>query len=66
MRTGHVFCSARLYGRPLAVVARRLQDGTARCAWKVPRGARGATVVAAVTVEQGQLRAVARFRSRVS
>ncbi len=66
LRTGHVFCSARVHGRPLEILSRRLRAGKAHCRWAVPRGARGATVRGVVIVQRGTVRAEARFRSKIS
>ena len=63
MRTGRVFCSARLQGRPLTVVIRTLRAGKAACAWRLPVAARGQMVSATIIVEHGRLRAVAPFRT---
>ncbi len=64
--TGHVFCSARLNGRPLEVLRRRLSAGSAVCAWRLPANAHGAMVSATVVVQQGRLRAQAPFRAKIS
>ncbi len=66
VRTGHVFCSARLEGRRLEVVERTLRRGVAACSWRVPQSAAGKTVSAAMIVQQGRLRAVAPFRITAS
>ncbi len=66
MTAGHVFCSARFQGRPLRVLKRRLQAGTALCAWRVPQAARGQTVAAAVIVQQGRVQTHASFRATIS
>jgi len=66
LKTGHVFCSARLDGHRLEVIARRLETGTATCAWHVPAAARGRTISATIIVQQGRLRAVAPFRITAS
>ncbi len=66
LRSGHVFCSARVAGRPLEVIARRLRAGAVRCTWAVPRGASGRTIGAAVIVQQRGLRTVAPFKSKIS
>jgi uncharacterized protein YkwD len=66
LKTGHVFCSARLQGKPLRVLSRTLRRGTARCAWRLPASADGKTIRAAMIVQQGRLRAVAPFRITAS
>ncbi len=66
LKSGHVFCSARLDGRPLEVVTRRLRSGSAICAWKIPPTARGRTISAAMVVQQGRLWAKTPFRANVS
>lgn len=66
LKTGHVFCSARLNGRPLEVLTRRLSAGSAVCAWRLPAEARGSMVSATVVVQQGRLRAQAPFRAKIS
>jgi hypothetical protein len=66
LQKGHVFCSARLHGRPLHVVKRSLRAGSAVCAWRLPLNARGSTVSAAVIVQQGRLQAQAPFRANIS
>ena len=66
LRTGHVFCSARLNGRRLEVLTHRLRAGSAVCAWRVPPETRGSMVSATVVVQQGRLRAEAPFRSKIS
>lgn len=66
LKTGHVFCSARLNGRPLDVLTRRLNAGSAVCAWQLPPDTRGSMVSATVVVQQGRLRAEAPFRTKVS
>jgi uncharacterized protein YkwD len=66
LKTGHVFCSARLQGKPLQVLSRTLRRGTARCAWRLPAAAEGKTISAAMIVQQGRLRAVAPFRITAS
>ena len=66
IRTGHVFCSARLQGRRLEVVARTLRRGAAACSWRLPSSAAGQTISASMIVQQGRLRAVAPFRITAS
>ena len=66
LKTGHVFCSARLNGRPLEVLTRRLRAGSAVCAWRLPPDARGSMVSATVVVQQGHLRAQTPFRAEIS
>ena len=66
LKTGHVFCSARLNGRPLEVLTRRLRAGSAVCAWRLPADARGSMVSATVVVQQGRLRAQTPFRAKIS
>jgi uncharacterized protein YkwD len=66
LKTGHVFCTARLNGRPLEVLTRRLRAGSAVCAWRLPPTARGSLVSAIVVVQQGRLRAETPFRTRIS
>ena len=66
VRTAHVFCSARLDGRALRVLAHRFHTGKATCAWKVPTSARGKLVNAAIVVQQGRSSAHAPFRARVA
>jgi uncharacterized protein YkwD len=66
MTRGHVFCSARVNGRPLEVLSRTLRRGTAACVWRLPASAEGKTVSAAMIVQQGRLRAVAPFRITAS
>jgi uncharacterized protein YkwD len=66
LKSGHVFCSARLDGRPLEVVTRRLRSGSAVCAWRIPATARGRTISAAMVVQQGRLWAKTPFRANVS
>lgn len=66
MRTAHVFCSGRLEGRVLKVVARRFRDGKATCVWRLPASARGKLVSAAIVVQQGRVEVHAPFRTRVS
>jgi uncharacterized protein YkwD len=66
MTRGHVFCSARVNGRPLEVLSRTLRRGTAACVWRLPASAAGKTVSAAMIVQQGRLRAVAPFRITAS
>jgi uncharacterized protein YkwD len=66
LKSGHVFCSARLDGRPLEVVTRRLRSGSAICAWRIPQAARGRTISAAMVVQQGRLWAKTPFRANVS
>jgi uncharacterized protein YkwD len=66
MTRGHVFCSARVNGRPLEVLLRTLRRGTAACVWRLPASAEGKTVSAAMIVQQGRLRAVAPFRITAS
>lgn len=66
LKTGHVFCSARINGRPLEVLARRLHAGSAVCAWRLPADARGSMVSATVVVQQGRLRAQTPFRAKIS
>lgn len=66
LTAGHVFCSARLQGKRLQVLARTLRRGTARCAWRLPASAEGKTVSATMIVQQGRLRAVAPFRITAS
>jgi uncharacterized protein YkwD len=66
LRTGHVFCSARFEGRPLKILVHRLRAGAARCAWALPKRARGATVSAVVIVQQGRVRVEAPFRTAIS
>ncbi len=66
LKTGHVFCSARLHGRPLEVLTRRLRAGSAVCAWRLPPDTRGSMVSATVVVQQGRLRAQAPFRAKIS
>ena len=66
LKTGHVFCSARLNGRPLKVLTRRLRAGSAVCAWRLPPDAHGSMVSATVVVQQGRLRAQTPFRAKIS
>ena len=66
LKTGNVFCSARLNGRPLEVLTHRLRAGSAVCAWRLPPETRGSMVSATVVVQQGRLRAEAPFRSKIS
>lgn len=66
LRRGHVFCSARLDGRPLEVLSRTLRRGTAACVWRLPASAEGKTIRASMIVQQGRLRAVAPFRITAS
>ena len=66
LKTGHVFCSARLNGRPLEVLTRRLRAGSAVCAWRLPPNAHGSMVSATVVVQQGRLRAQTPFRAKIS
>jgi hypothetical protein len=66
MTNAHVFCSARLEGHALHVVAHRFRLGKATCTWRVPTSAGGKTVSAAIVVQQGRATAHAPFRARVS
>ena len=66
VQRGHVFCSARLDGRPLEILSRTLRRGTAACVWRLPASAQGKTVSASMIVQQGRLRAVAPFRITAS
>lgn len=66
VKSAHVFCSARLDGRALRVLAHRFRTGKATCAWKVPASGRGKLVSAAIVVQQGRSSAHAPFRARVS
>jgi len=66
LKTGHVFCSARFQGRRLKVLERGLRAGSAVCAWRLPRDARGKVVSATVVVQQGSMRAYVPFRAKIS
>ena len=66
VKRASVFCSARLDGRPLRVVAHRFRTGKATCAWKVPASASGKLVSAAIVVQQGRMQLHAPFRTRVA
>ena len=66
LKTGHVFCSARFQGRRLKVLERGLRAGSAVCAWRIPRNARGQIISATVVVQQGSVRAYVPFRAKIS
>lgn len=66
MKKAHVFCSGRLEGRALEVVARRFRNGRATCVWQLPSSARGKLVSGTMVVQQGRLKAQAPFRTRVA
>jgi len=66
LKTGHVFCSARFQGRRLKVLERGLRAGSAVCAWRVPRDARGKIVSATVVVQLGSVHAYVPFRAKIS
>ena len=66
LTSGHVFCSARFEGRRLKVLKRRLQAGSAVCAWRVPLAARGREISASVVVQQGRQTAYVPFRTKIS
>jgi hypothetical protein len=50
LRRGGISCPASVGRRALAAVAARFVHGRARCAWRLPRNARGRRLVAAVVV----------------
>lgn len=66
LKSGHVFCAARLAGRRLEVVERRLENGTAVCVWRLPDAATGQTVSAVVIVQHGRRQVDAAFRATIS
>ncbi len=65
LRKGHVWCSARLEGRVVKILANRLRQGTATCVWRVPSGTAGKLMSAVVIVQQGSARTEVRFRTYI-
>lgn len=66
VKKAYVFCSGRLDGRALKVVAHRFRAGMATCGWRLPASARGKVVSAAIVVQQGSVEVHAPFRTRVA
>ncbi len=66
MRQGRVFCRGGFGGRTLKVLSHRLEAGRATCSWRLPAATRGKIVSGTLVVRQGNLRAQAPFRARIT
>lgn len=60
-----VSCSGRAAKRAARVVARSFKEGTATCAWSVPRKTRGKLFAASISVRTGTAVVVKRFSARI-
>jgi hypothetical protein len=60
-----VSCMATIGGTPVKPVAQGFSNQTARCAWQIPRNARGKTISGSVVVSAGGLQVSRRFSAKV-
>lgn len=66
LANAQVRCRAEVGGRRLRVLANVFRARSARCAWSIPRWARGKQLVGVVAVQIGQKAAIRLFKTRVT
>lgn len=66
LASAQVRCRAEIDGRRLRVLANVFKGEVARCAWRVPRWAKGKQLVGVVAVQLGQKAAIRLFKVRVT